>query len=153
MNSWIRTRNSWIWISTRIFEFQLVTRNSWLVFYHITVDVNDVVLVFLLLVCFTPFSIASTLDFEQVNVSWVVSVILFIFHIFLVKAFQKSWKSVLFHYVLYFILGRTFLPSTVKNIIEKTFWHYPMPYCFHENTFCWISQEIKIVAQWNLDNY
>ena len=93
MNSWIRTRNSWIWISTRIFEFQLVTRNSWLVFYHITVDVNDVVLVFLLLACFTPFSIASTLDFEQVNVSWVVSVILFIFHIFLFQGFSKIMKK------------------------------------------------------------
>ena len=145
---------SHFWISTH--AFKLSTRNSQLelVLYHITVDVNDVVLVFLLLAYFTPFSIASTLDFEQVNVSWVVSVILFIFHNFLVKAFQKSWKSVLFHHVLYFIfLGRTFLPSNVKNIMEKTLWHYPVPYCFHENTFCWISQEIKIVAQWNLDNY
>ena len=34
-------------------------------------DVNDVVLVFLLLTYFTPFSCVSIVDFEQVNVSWV----------------------------------------------------------------------------------
>ena len=33
-------------------------------------DVNDVVLVFLLLTYFTPFSCVSIVDFEQVNVSW-----------------------------------------------------------------------------------
>ena len=44
-----------------MFKFKLLKHQS---------DVNDVVLVFLLLTYFTPFSSVAIVDFEQVNISW-----------------------------------------------------------------------------------
>ena len=54
-------------------------------------DVNDVVLGFLLLTLtyFTPFSTVSVVDFEQVNVSWNVPIVI-----------SKTRKSQVFLYMM-----------------------------------------------------